>query len=71
MADWAKNGERQNMHPNIQGAINKKFTVTLKKRKAEDNDYKWLVEKILPAGHVEQNSGFLRRLELYENYLMD
>ncbi len=72
-----RNGERQHNHPSVVAATNKRFTVGIKKKEGKSGkegkeaETKFVIEKVYPASFTEQNVCFLRRLELYENYIMD
>lgn len=71
LVDWENEDNEWQSHPAVDVALNKKFTMKIKKKQDMKCGYKFVIEKILSAGLSEQNMGFLKRLELYYSYLLD
>ena len=71
LAEWQKSGKTQHSHPRIQNILYKRLTLGLKKKKDAEGNHKLFIDKMVPPGYGEQNFGFLKRLELYESYIMN
>lgn len=71
LAEWQKSGKKQHDHLMVQESLYKRLTFEIKKRKDEEGKDQLIVDKVIDPMFRDQNYGFLKRLELYESYLMD
>jgi len=71
LAEWQKSGMTQHTHPMVQGLIYQRLTLGIKRKKEEDGTSQLIVDKVMEPAFIDQNNGFLKRLEMYDTYLME
>jgi replication factor A1 len=71
LVEWTKEDKEWTDHPAVIAALDKKFTMRIKKKADTKGGHGFVIERILTKGLSEQNTGFLQRLELFYSYLLN